>query len=661
MSLTIERYEDNFGPRIGLKYPYDPNANQMAKSHLGFPAFKWDHERKVWSIQETKAVIEQAIDIFRKFGYDFSELLGKVEVSNPCRVEVKGQRLKMWWPFIPDEEKRDEVRLAVRSIAGRKFHKEEKCWSIPVAQGTSLYTVIKDIYPDLAQAINDCPEISEHVEKSIERVKMSQATELTADKVEEMKGRLSKVFPEGKELYPFQYVGVHFAEMAGGRALIGDHMGLGKSITSLAYMALHQEALPCLVLSPANVKYNWVKEIQDWLPLHSVSVVDKGKDEITPSDFVAINYDLMNKQKDNLLALGFKSIIIDESHYISNSKTQRTQATIEVAKECDVVLALSGTAISSRPKEFFTTLNLLRPDQFPGFWSYAQRFCDPWHNGYGWSFDGASNTRELNERTRDFCVRRLKSEVLTELPPKQRTFIPVKLSRADRIEYDQAANDWNDEYEMHVNFGSLPPGFVLNMFTDLRHICGRLKVSTAVNWIKDYRQSTGRPLVVFCHHKDVARGLRSALEEDDIHASVINGETSAKERGRIVVAFQEEHIPVLICNTVAAKEGITLTAADTTLFIEREWVPAWEEQAEDRVHRIGQESGSVHAVYLSCMDTVDEYFDRVVESKREVVRAVLDGGDAKTRSTLLKDLLKRLRDDGGWVHAPMADEEEMFY
>ena len=105
---------------------------------------------------------------------------------------------------------------------------------------------------------------------------------------------------------------------------------------------------------------------------------------------------------------------------------------------------------------------------------------------------------------------------------------------------------------------------------------------------------------------------------------------------------------MLLCNTIAAKEGLTLTKADTVLFIEREWVPSDEEQAEARVHRIGQESSSVHSVYLSCMNTIDEHFDRVVEQKRQVVKAVLDGGDVEERKSLVKELVKKMKADRDW-------------
>ena len=653
--MNTEEYDDGYGPRIALFYPYDPSTNNLLKDVLGYPQFMWDKDRKRWSIQKSESTIREAVELLGTCGYDFSHLLRDIVKGNTsaehrqCSVATKGNRLILRWPWINDPNLRDDVRLAVKSITGRKFHKEQKCWSIPLGHGHNLYKLLENIYTPLADALIGNESVSDYLEGSIERVAISQATELTEEKLDELRNRLQGKFPDGLELYPFQYVGVAFAEMADGRCLIGDAMGIGKTIQALTYAALHPENGPYVVVCPANVKYNWRNEITKWLPDRSIHIVNKGKDDIPSADFILINFDLMNKQKERLLDLLPKGIIIDESHYLKNSSAQRTKATLEVASICSAVICLSGTAISARPSEFFTTLNLLKPSQFPSWWEFGQQYCDPWHNGYGWDFSGASNTKMLNERIRDFAIRRLKSEVLPDLPDKTRTFMPVDLSVVQRSNYDQSLLDWESQYEDYVNFGGMPPGFVLNMFTDLRHECGLMKVKPAATWIEEYNQSTGKPLVVFCHHKDVASQLSKTLEDVGLHTSHIGGSISAEERTRIVTAFQAGHIPVLICNTVAAKEGITLTAADTVLFLEREWTPAWEEQAEDRVHRIGQESGSVHAIYFSCIGTIDEHFDRVVESKRTVVKAVLDGAETEEgRSTLVKELLNRMKQERKW-------------
>ena len=135
----------------------------------------------------------------------------------------------------------------------------------------------------------------------------------------------------------------------------------------------------------------------------------------------------------------------------------------------------------------------------------------------------------------------------------------------------------------------------------------------------------------------------------------ITGETPAEKRADIVQAFQEGESDALVCNTLAAKEGITLTAADTVVFVEREWVPGWEEQAEDRVLRIGQESDNVLAIYLSCVGTIDEHFDRVIEEKREIVKAVLDGGEGEERKGIVAALLNKLVKHEGFPEIVITD------
>jgi SWI/SNF-related matrix-associated actin-dependent regulator 1 of chromatin subfamily A len=291
----------------------------------------------------------------------------------------------------------------------------------------------------------------------------------------------------------------------------------------------------------------------------------------------------------------------------------------------------------------------MRPNQFSSFWDFAQRYCDPYHDGFGWNFDGASNILELNERTRDLCIRRLKSEVLPELPPKTRTFIPVHLTRKERSPYDSAQDSWYQRIDsFYMDGAPLPKGIMLNMITDLRHICGQIKVNHAVDWVSEYHDQTGKPIVVFTHHRDVLARMAEKIEAKGMKVNTISGDTNSKSRQEIVDDFQANNIDVLICNTIAAKEGITLTAADTVLFIEREWVPTDEEQAEDRVYRIGQESQHVHAVYLSVAGTIDEHFDRVVAEKRAVVKAVLDGGNVEQRKGLVAELVKRLKQERGW-------------
>ncbi len=663
--ISIMRYEDKYGPRIALHMPYNREAQDELKQQLPFPRSKFESNIKVWSIIDDEEVIRLAVNILKKHGYDFSTWLlteegyGSQKLPSHTKspsstfnvsAELKKDKLILRWPFIPDPSLRDEVRLAVKSIPNRKFNYDEKFWTIPLSHGHTLYKELDGLYQPLADAIACIPEVEEYLEDALKRVSLSQAVELDDTAlVQSYKEKLQQILPEGKELYPFQYAGLAFAELSEGRCLLGDDMGIGKTIQALAYAALHPEKWPVAVVCPANVKYNWAKEIEEWLPHVTYSVVNTGKEDIQPTDFIIINYDLMRKQVDNLSVMDIKTCIIDESHYLKDANTQRAEATLYLANKCEAVLCLSGTAITNRPIEFFTTLNLLRPTHFSSWFQFAQRYTNAFHNGYGWNFTGASNTKELNERTRDFCIRRLKSEVLTELPPKIRSFVPVIMKPDERKEYKQSRLDWMRKYESYQTSGGMPKGFVLNMLTDLRHTCGKMKVSSAVDWMREHRYQTGKPLVVYTHHKDVMDELCAHMDEEEPKFTYrrIAGDTPSNKRAENVETFQRGELDVIVCSTVAAKEGITLTAADTVLFLEREWVPGWEEQAEDRVLRIGQDSDKVHAVYLSCAGTIDEHFDRIIEEKRAVVQAVLDGGEAEERAGIVSALLKKIQDNEG--------------
>tara|TARA_Y100000766_G_scaffold135314_1_gene116546 strand:- start:2931 stop:3509 length:579 start_codon:yes stop_codon:yes gene_type:complete len=176
-----------------------------------------------------------------------------------------------------------------------------------------------------------------------------------------------------------------------------------------------------------------------------------------------------------------------------------------------------------------------------------------------------------------------------------------------------------------------------------------MKVEHAIQYVKDYVEISGKPIVVFAHHRDILQAIFTTLREDENLRGMVGaiaGDMPAQKRQQQVEAFQRGDLMVLVCSTIAAKEGITLTASDTTLFVEREWVPAYEEQAEDRVNRIGQESNSVSAVYLSVEDTIDEKFNYVIEQKRKVVQAVLDGGTVDERVGISNMLIAKMIQDG---------------
>lgn len=642
--------------RLKINFPYDADVQNQLKNALrsieGYYNLKFSDGD--WSLRSDRSVINKAVEILQPH-YDtyFLEQYGKMlpEKKNTggnkqvSATIVRGE-IELAWPYIPDVDLRDTVRNTVKSIPNRSWNNANKTWRIPIAEASLLVSKLDGVYDPLKTAIESIPEVESYMGDLAQRIAISDAPVLNDEEtIVEMKSRLSEFFPPHLELYPFQYVGVKFAELAGGRCLIGDDMGIGKTIQAIAYAALHKEQWPVIVVCPAGVKYNWANEINRWLPDASVEIVNGFTGDIKPADFVIVNYDLMSRRKEQLQNMKFNLSIIDESHYLKNKKAKRTSATLEIAKETEGVLCLSGTAITSRPEEYFTTLNLIRSSQFSSWLKYVRRYAGAYHDGWGWNTGGATNTEELHNLTRDFTIRRLKKEVMSELPDKIRQPFFVNPSTQDYSKYKEIQRGWMDIYTSHKSGGiPLPAGFVLNMLTELRHECGKIKVKPAIDWVIEYKEQHEKPILIFAHHKDVIKSLVDGMN-DQLQVEKIDGDVSPKRRQEIVDSFQGGNIDVLICS-MAAKEGLTLTKADTVVFIERQWVSSWEEQAEDRINRIGQDADTVHAIYFTVKGTIDERFHRLIEEKRDVVKAILDGGDTEQRKGITKTLLKEMVADG---------------
>ena len=666
MKVTCSEYEETWygrndhrrrwpkkSKRLGIYWTtrnrelYRTLNEDINKKHK-FPAFKWDGSKMSCKID--RAVVTDVAAVLKSYGYDATLLLeyrdtlpvqSNVAPVQQYTVEVKGEGIMLG---IPRQDA--NTRERVKTINGRKWVHEQLKWRIAISEAHTLIGKLGEEH-EISKKMMAIDTINKYVESKAKRIAISGAAALDDESVvSDMKKRLATMFPAGHTLYPFQYAGVRFAELADGRCYIGDDMGLGKTVQAIAYAALHQEYWPVLVVCPANVKYNWVKECSTWLPTAIVDVVANGKDDVRDADITVINYDLMNKKKDALLDMEYNLVIFDESHYLKNNKALRTKASVEVGKQAESILCLSGTAMTNRPIELFTTLELVRPAEYEGqFMPFAKRYCGAQHNGWGWDFTGSSNEAELHEKLRDVMIRRLKKEVMQELPDKVRQFMPVVPTNKELVAYQTAARSWVRDYDRRE------PGYVLRMLTDLRHRAGRLKVGAALDYLEDYMGSSDKPLLMFYHHKDVGAALTEGFNESKrfkgMRCGNINGDVAPIKRQEHVEAFQRGEYKVLFCSTPAAKEGLTLTAADTVVFLEREWVSGWEEQAEDRINRIGQDAETVWAVYLSVAGTIDERFDRIVEQKRAVVSSILDGGDiGEERDGIAMALLQAMIDAG---------------
>jgi SNF2 family DNA or RNA helicase len=230
-----------------------------------------------------------------------------------------------------------------------------------------------------------------------------------------------------RTLYPHQVEGVAFL-LSRRRSLLADDMGLGKTRQSVVSMTVAEAEGPYLVICPASVKLNWIREIEMVFP-HAESWL-VGPPDLPEDGFqgwVVMNYDILGKHMDRLLEVPWKGLVFDEAHFLKNYRSQRCRNAAKLVRkagEDPVVHALTGTPLTSRPRDLFPLLQLLDHPLGKSFQTFAKRYCEAYQGEYGLVADGASNIDELAVQLHGVMLRRTKTQVM-DLPPKVRTWLQV--------------------------------------------------------------------------------------------------------------------------------------------------------------------------------------------------------------------------------------------
>ncbi len=425
----------------------------------------------------------------------------------------------------------------------------------------------------------------------------------------------------GGELKPFQRAGVSYL-LSQRRAFLADEQGLGKTIEALATLEA-AGAFPAIVVCPASLKLNWLREIARWLPARSAqAVAGNGRGEaIGAADITVVNYDIVAARLTELQALAPAALVLDESHYCKNAAAKRTRAVQRLAAEVPrdgIVLALTGTPVVNRPAELISQLRILgRLEEFGSGAKFGERFR------------GTDAHLRLHWHLRARCfVRRLKVDVLPQLPAKARAVVPVELD--NETEYRLAERDlvaWLrsqplDLRELDARVAAALRAERLVRLNALKVLAARGKLHAALTWIHDFC-SSGERLVVFAHHREIQRAV---LDHFPAALHILGGDSHGA-RDQAVQAFQAPDAKanqLIVCSIEAAGHGLTLTRSSNVVFLELDWTPAKHDQAEDRCHRIGQQD-SVNAYYLLAAGTVDETIATLLERKRAIIGAVTDG------------------------------------
>jgi len=433
--------------------------------------------------------------------------------------------------------------------------------------------------------------------------------------IEALRGKTST-----PRLRPFQREDVTFYRKHSYRVLNASAPGTGKTPTTLrAIYEAKAQLTPTLVICPSSVAWNWRREARVWAPGMSCTVVEGIRELPEPANITICPWDLAAPHLAELLQRGFQLIVADEAHAAKNAASQRGAATATLCASAPHVVLLTGTPLINNLEELNTLNRLLGTTDPP-------------------------------------MVRHLIEDVAKDVPAKKRITLDVSIPPKAMAEYQRAEDEFgdylNDVIRAQGEDGNVkaPPmsAQALVKVGYLRRILGRAKAMSAAAFI--VRQiRAGEPVVVFAEHQDVLDTLATTLESAKVDYVRLDGGTNRKERQHAIDAFQAGDVPVFL-GSQAAKEGITLHRARHALFVERWWTPAAEEQAEDRIRRIGQQY-ETFIWFMQVPGTYDERMSEIVESKRDLVSRTIGSHDIERQDAT--GLL------GEWLRGQPAGETDL--
>jgi SNF2 family DNA or RNA helicase len=439
-----------------------------------------------------------------------------------------------------------------------------------------------------------------------------------------------------------------------GSVLLADDMGLGKSLQALTVAAVDCEKgrgayFHILIVAPVTLKGNWVEEIEkfthfSYLVLEGTPAQRKAQLDEFDADILIVNYEQLKPHLAALNAFGFDVAIFDEAHYIKNYKSKRTKAAH--ALNAKRFLLLTGSPLLNQVNDLWSPLHMIDPGEYPRYWSFVSRYAV-----FGGFRDqeivGVKNQAELTGSLKQVMIRRAKADVL-DLPDKQYIQVWIDLIHEQRALYKQAVE------EMKIDLPDDPNGMelenALTRMLRLKQICG----TTATVLGQDHDHSakldrveelvaeiigSGERAVVFTQFRGVLAALTRRLEEDGIKIYTLHGDVPPADRVGVVNDWAADEPSVLLAMIQVAGVGLNMTAARKCIFVDKLFVPKLNEQAEDRLHRIGADTKQPIQIFeLLCRNTIEQRVESILARKRKVFGEIVETSAWKRK--LYKEIME---------------------
>jgi SNF2 family DNA or RNA helicase len=467
------------------------------------------------------------------------------------------------------------------------------------------------------------------------------------------------------QLRDYQLVGFDWASRLahwGAGACLADDMGLGKTLQGLAILLSRANQGPSLVIAPTSVCFNWQQEALKFTPTLNIKIFSdsatttqrqKLLNELSPFDCVIISYGLLQRENEILKDVHWNTIIADEAQALKNPLAKRTKAAY--ALKSDFKMITTGTPIENNLTELWSLFRFINPGLLGNIKRFGERFSVPIENANEDPLAARKASQALKALIQPFILRRMKNQVLTELPSRTEINVRVEMSPKERDFYEALrlnAIDNISQSGQQANAGEQRIKMLAEL-VKLRQACCHPKLVmaetdipsaklAALDELLEELKLNNHKALIFSQFVGHLQLIKQHIEAKGLSYQYLDGSTPQKQRQKRVNAFQSGEGDIFLISLKAGGSGLNLTAADYVIHMDPWWNPAVEEQASDRAHRIGQ-TRPVTIYRLITQNTIEEKIVALHQHKRDLADKLLSGNEAVTKLSV-DDMLNLLKE-----------------
>jgi len=627
-----------------------------------------DLQAALSALQQLEAAIEQAkLELILRWPKGKKVSLGKELDTQHLRLTVS--KKSEWFDLGGDLRVNDQEVIDLRKVLELVKHTKGRFIQLGADQILTLSDDLRHRL-DLIEQVSDDgsfhPLASLQVEEatSTMRMKTIHAWEQQTQKMHEANAitpQIPNTFQA--QLRDYQLLGFDWASRLahwGAGACLADDMGLGKTLQALAVMLARAKKGPSLVIAPTSVCLNWEQEALKFTPTLNIKLfadtntTQQRQDllgELKPFDCVIISYGLLQRESELLKQIQWHTIVADEAQALKNPLAKRTKAAY--ALKGDFKMITTGTPIENDLTELWSLFRFINPGLLGNLKRFGQRYSSPIENAKEDKLAAHKASQGLKTLIQPFILRRMKNQVLTELPPRTEINIQVEMSAKEQAFYEALRQNAIDNISQsgQTNAGTQRIKMLAEL-VKLRQACCHPKLVmpetnipsaklAALDELLEELKLNNHKALIFSQFVGHLQLIKQHLESKGFSYQYLDGSTPQKERQKRVNAFQDGQGDVFLISLKAGGFGLNLTAADYVIHMDPWWNPAVEQQASDRAHRMGQKR-PVTIYRLIAQNTIEEKIVALHQHKRDLADKLLAGNEAANKLSV-EDMLNLLQ------------------